>query len=207
MIATQTPRRSVLERAAELPVARPTDFVSIGGSHDYHDAPSRYRVIRDSSLRAQLIGRGYAVPAQSPRGPNQKPPIIKLLPVPTAAPATRRTLRAGRRVAQVITRESTASVSLEAMEAFVRRFRAVEGHVRREMREMADGAVMRAHARYAASPSDEAFAALGVAIAARRNTALAARKEAFALVAADTAFEHRDLARLFADDRIGEESP
>jgi hypothetical protein len=80
------------------------------------------------------------------------------------------------------------------MEALITRIRAVEGHVARELSMTIDQEIERLKRRVAESRPDElneAFAALGAAIAKRNDSSTHIREEAFRRIEKDSDFPPR----------------
>jgi hypothetical protein len=155
------------------------------------------RIIPDTVLRAKLLRARLASPVQSPKGPQSKkyPSIIRLHPngdAPQHQLVTRSPRLAGRP-------HVTGKPTIEQMEALIHRFRAVEGHVARELSLGIDNEIAELQqAVAAASPEeiDATIAALQEARAKKSNGARFVREEAFRLMQNENLPERRFLGLL-----------
>jgi mRNA-degrading endonuclease toxin of MazEF toxin-antitoxin module len=198
-------RQRLLDQALALPDAQLTDF--FGGRRPPGDAhPGHLKVIKDTVLRARLIGANLAEGLQSPKGPQKIASILRLYPdfnAPSHAGAHNghsngHVVRAtrgtpGRKPAQLPT--------VEELEALITRIRAVEGHVARELSMTIDQEIDQLKRKVAEARPDElneAFAALGAAIAKRNDSSAHVREEAFRRIEKDTDFPQRAHLRYIA---------
>jgi hypothetical protein len=190
-------RQRLLDRALALPNAQAADFY--GGRKPPSDAaPHHLKVIKDTVLRARLLGAHLAEGLQSPKGPQKIASIIRVYP-DFDAPSQNGSN--GRVSERTVSTRKTALPTVEEMEALVTRVRAVEGHVARELSLTIDQEIDQLKRRVAdAKPEqlDEAYRALGAALAKRRDSSAHVREEAFRRIESDSDFAPRIYLRLFA---------
>ncbi|HTV74937.1 MAG TPA: hypothetical protein VME66_14660 [Candidatus Acidoferrales bacterium] len=188
-------RQRLLDRALALPNAQPSDF--FGGRKPPADAaPHHLKVIKDTVLRARLLGAHLAEGLQSPKGPQKIASIIRVYP-DFDAPSHNGSN--GRVSERAVSARKTALPTVEEMEALITRIRAVEGHVARELSLTIDHEIEQLKRRVAdAKPEqlDEAYRALGAALAKRRDSSAHVREEAFRRIEADSDFAPRGYLRL-----------
>jgi len=200
-------RQGLLEQALALPDAQITDF--FGGRRPPGDAhPHHLKVIKDTVLRARLIQANLAEGLQSPKGPQKIASILRLYPdfnAPSHSPHNGHVGSNHVVVRSAIRgtpgRKPAALPTVEDMEALITRIRAVEGHVARELSMTIDQEIERLKRRVAESRPDElneAFAALGAAIAKRNDSSTHIREEAFRRIEKDGDFPQRAHLRYIA---------
>jgi hypothetical protein len=193
-------RQRLLDQALALPNAQSHDFFA--GRRPPGDAnPNHLKVIKDTVLRARLIGANLAEGLQSPKGPQKIASILRIYP-DFNAPAThtghvpRNPLRGtpGRKPAQAPT--------VEEMEALITRIRAVEGHVAREVSMTIDQEIEASKRRFADAKTPEELAEahreFGVVLAKKNDSSKYVREEAFHRIEKDSEFPLRIHLRLLA---------
>jgi hypothetical protein len=190
-------RQRLLDRALALPNAQPSDF--FGGRRPPADAaPHHLKIIKDTVLRARLLGAHLAEGLQSPKGPQKIASIIRVYPEFDAPSQNGSNGRVTERPSA--TRKTTLP-TVEEMEALITRIRAVEGHVAREVSLTIDHEIDQLKRRVAdAKPEhlDEAYRALGSALAKRRDSSAHVREEAFRRIETDGDFAPRTFLRMLA---------
>lgn len=199
-MAVRNPQR-LLEQALSLPNASPSDFA--GDRRAPSDVlPEHLKVIKDTALRAKLIGARLAEGLQSPKGPQKIASIIRIYPGFNApAPPVSSGSGAGRPRSAAIGirgRKPRALPTLEEMEALITRVRAIEAHVAREVGLTIDQEIEQLQRRLADARQgqlDEAFHALGAAISKRNDSSAYVRQEALRRVAGDSEFPQRVFLR------------
>jgi hypothetical protein len=181
-------REALLAQALALPDVRASDFSGRTPPGDAH--PSHLKVIKDTALRSKLIQLRLAEGLQSPKGPQRIASIIRLYPNFNAPVRTAR-------IASPVkgtTKHKGALPTVEQWEALLTRIHAIEGHVAREVGmgindEIA--ALQRAVAEVPADALGTALAALGAALAKRKDAGPYIREEAFKRIARDASFPER----------------
>lgn len=199
-MAVRNPQR-LLDQALSLPNAQSSDFS--GDRHAPSDAlPEHLKVIKDTALRAKLIGAHLAEGLQSPKGPQKIASIIRIYPefdAPAPPPSSGSGVGRPRSSSIGIRgRKPRALPTLEEMEALITRVRAIEAHVAREVGLTIDQEIEQLQRRVAEARQgqlDEAFRALGVAIAKRNDSTAFVRQEALRRVAGDAEFAPRVFLR------------
>jgi hypothetical protein len=190
-------RQRLLDKALALPNAQTSDFS--GGRRPPSDvAPHHLKIIKDTVLRARLLGARLAEGLQSPKGPQKIASIIRVYPDFDAPSHNGSNGRVSERAGTV---RKTALPTIEEMEALITRVRAVEGHVARELSMTIDQEIEQLKRRVAdAKPEqiDEAYRALGAALAKRRDSSAHVRDEAFRRIESDSDFPPRTYLRLLA---------
>jgi hypothetical protein len=199
--------QALLERALSLPDAQPTDFVRT--QPPVGVAANLLKAIKDTAVRGELIRASLAEGIQSPKGPQKFPSIIRLYPGfdAPAAPAVPKTTGVGKRMGRPPGKATETLPTVEEVEALLKRIRAIEGHVARELSMSIEAEIAEAQRRVAEATGgdmDVAFQALGALLEKRKDARRYVRETAFAKIEADKEFPLRGFLRLLARE-IGPE--
>lgn len=198
-MATKLGRRTLLEKALELPLAQQSDFFDTA-RYPAGVNPQQLRIIKDTALRSRLIAAGLAEGLQSPKGPQKIASILRIYPDGNAPDPSRPRAAAARHeparaafglptveelhslLSRLETEERDAAVDLQGkVNEVIARLKREIGHL--------DGEAF-----------ERAFAELDRALQARRDVAGQIREEAFRRIESDGAFEPRKYLRLISRD-------
>jgi hypothetical protein len=195
-------KQRLLDQALALDNAKLTDF--FGGRKPPGDVhPQHLKLIKDTALRARLIGANLAEGLQSPKGPQKIASILRIYPnfdAPSHAIHNGHTGHVGR-PRGTPGRKPAQLPTVEELEALITRIRALEGHVARELSMTIDEEIERLKRQLADSRPDEldtAFRALGAAISKRNDSSAHVRAEAFRRIEKDADFPPRVHLRYIA---------
>lgn len=180
------------------PTPQPTDFVRTRPPADV--APNLLKTIANTTLRSRLIGAGLAQGVQSPKGPQKIASIVRLYPA-FDAPTAPKTASGSKITGRSAGKAAQALPTVEEVEALLKRIRAIEGHVARELSMSIEADVAEAQRRVADAAGgdvDEAFRALGALLEKRKDARRHVRETAFTKIEADKEFPLRGYLRLLA---------
>jgi hypothetical protein len=189
----------LLERALSLPDAQPTDFVRT--QPPVGVAANLLKAIKDTALRAELIRASLAQGIQSPKGPQKFPSIIRLYPAFDAPGAPKTPPIVGKRMGRSPGKATETLPTVEDVEALLKRIRAIEGHVARELSMSIETEIAQAQRRVAEATGGDmevAFQALGTLLEKRKDARRYVRETAFTKIEADKEFPLRGFLRLLA---------
>ncbi len=194
-------KQALLDQALALPDAQPSDFFA-GRKPPADVHPHQLKVIKDTVLRARLIGARLAEGLQSPKGPQKIPSILRIYPDFDAPATISPNGHAPVRATGKPGRKPLPQPTVEDMEALITRIRALEGHVAREVSMTVDQEIEQLQRRVASAHSAEELKAtvaeLGAAIAKRNDSRAHVRAEAYKRIEHDSAFAPRAFLKLLA---------